>query len=77
MRTAAIGDFIFDSIGWILFGLFVLASVALFVGVKSDWHAQDAFMADCLKERKAYECTAMWRAGDSHVAPIPIVIPVR
>lgn len=32
---------------------------------------KEEFMKDCLKERKQYECTAMWRAGDIHAVVIP------
>jgi len=38
-----------------------------------------AFMAECQQERKHYECVAMWRQGESSVAPMPmtIIVPVR
>jgi hypothetical protein len=65
------------TIGWLALGLFAFAFVLFGVAIKADSDAQDAFMAECRKDKKQYECTAMWRAGDSHVAPIPIVIPVR
>lgn len=62
----------------VLLWLFILAVIAFCVlGVIASAKAKKEFMADCLKERKQYECTAMWRQGDQNVVPIPIVIPVR
>lgn len=41
---------------------------------------REAFMSECVADgRKQYECTAMWRQGESntHVVPVPVVIPMR
>ncbi len=44
--------------------------------VVAEGKREQAFMADCMQERKAYECAAMWRAGESHttVVPMPVVV---
>jgi len=31
-----------------------------------------AFMFDCTKDHKEYECTAMWRAGEPKTVVVPI-----
>jgi hypothetical protein len=51
--------------------------LAMAFGIKHDMNVEAAFMAACRKDHKEYECTAMWRSGESHVVPMPIVIPVR
>lgn len=72
-------DFIEDHLT-ITVGL-VLGVVCAVLGALIVWIARvDAaekadFMAECLKDRKSYECVAMWRAGDTKVVPMPIVIP--
>lgn len=37
---------------------------------------KDEFMSACVKDRKEYECVAMWRAGNSHtiVMPMPVIV---
>jgi hypothetical protein len=34
------------------------------------------FMQECLQYHKRYECTLMWRAGESREAPILIPVPI-
>ena len=59
--------------------LILLTIAAIIVGniVSTKWREEErhAFMVACLKDRKEYECTAMWRAGESHEQIIPIFIP--
>jgi hypothetical protein len=58
--------------------VFILTVIAFCVlGVIANGKVRQQFMEDCLKERKQYECTAMWRQGDSQIVPVPIVIPSR
>ena len=54
----------------VVFGFFAFKSC------QSDDAENKKFMAGCLTEHKEYECTAMWRAGESHttVMPIPVII---
>lgn len=66
-----------DSYEITLAGLIVAIVVIAGFGIKQGIDAEAAFMAACQKDHKEYECTAMWRAGQSHVVPMPIVIPVR
>lgn len=54
-------------IGAVLLGLIFLVG-------HSENKAKDAFMTDCLKDHKQYECTAMWRAGDSKSSTV--VVPM-
>lgn len=35
-----------------------------------------AWMAECVKDRKHYECVAMWRAGEQHDQVVPVFIPI-
>lgn len=34
--------------------------------------ARKAFMFECTKDHKEYECTAMWRAGEPKTVIVPI-----
>lgn len=54
----------------------VLLTWLFYYMIASTSEAGAAFMKECLTERKQYECTAMWRAGDSSTTVMPIVIPM-
>jgi hypothetical protein len=58
-------------------GALVAISVLIALVAISNKRDRDAFMVACQKDRKEYECVAMWRAGDSHTTVMPIVMPVR
>lgn len=48
----------------VMFVMAIIAIIAmLVVDVRKTTSARDAFMEQCLKDRKEYECVAMWRAG--------------
>jgi ABC-type transport system involved in multi-copper enzyme maturation permease subunit len=65
-------------------GLFPIAFVGLFVSlllmlpsiILDEYNKEASFMAACIKDRKEYECIAMWRAGNNHtvVTPIPVIV---
>ncbi len=62
--------------------LFFLIAVIIGVGFLF-WKAAEydaieraAFMTECVKERKEYECTAMWRAGEPKYVASPVVMPM-
>jgi hypothetical protein len=61
------------AIGFALLGLFGWLLVA---AAKGDAQARVAFMAECEQHRPKYECTALWRVGESQttVVPMPVVI---
>lgn len=69
--------FLDKCIGWALAAFIALCFAGMFAGAHADAEARRTFMTECQKERKDYECTAMWRAGESRaqVVPMPIVIP--
>lgn len=48
--------------------------ILLMEGLKIADARHDRFMSQCMQDRKEYECTAMWRAGNS-TAPSVIVVP--
>lgn len=59
-----------------------VAIICLFVSVPfmviSSNKEKESFMADCLADnRKQYECTAMWRAGKTNAAVMPIPAIIR
>lgn len=71
------GDWIMDNLGWVLAGLFVLV-IALFVlGAIGEVKQKETFMAGCTEVYPQFECTAMWRSGNSRTQLMPIVVPVR
>lgn len=62
--------------------LIIIALLALIVGVPimlaSERKAKESFMAECLEDgKKKYECTAMWRAGESNTAVMPMPVIIR
>jgi hypothetical protein len=75
------------TIDWdkVIGGFLIFITIALVVGLAVGMYSaltdrtQDEFMAECIKEHKQYECTAMWRSGENHstVVPMPVVVPVR
>lgn len=73
-----IGDFFFNNMGWFILAFFVFAGIAAFGSASTAKLEKERFMEACLKDKKEYECVAMWRSGDSHTSmvPIPIVIPM-
>lgn len=53
--------------------LIVLLIIVVAIAAKVEMQEREAFMSDCLQERKQYECTALWRAGRaSHTT---VVVP--
>lgn len=44
--------------------IFLISGLGLMVGaVFAEMNASQNFMAECLKDRKEYECVSMWRGG--------------
>lgn len=62
-----IGDFIFDNLGWVIVILIALI-IASMVAVSSEQEQQHkAFMSECLKDKKQYECDVLWgQTRESH-----------
>lgn len=71
-----IGDFIDDHFGWFVFGFFALLGFGIYALGNEGVRQHDLFMAECLTYRKQYECTAMWRAGDSQAVPVVVPMPM-
>lgn len=68
---------VFDSIGEtavlsMLVGVFLTIPYVVIHGDDS----RIAFMSECLKDKKQYECTALWCAGESHDVPIVMPMPI-
>lgn len=58
--------------------LFLVGCVWLvIVAADHSMKAKTKFMDECKKDHKEYECTAMWRAGEPDVVPMPVVIPMN
>lgn len=72
-------DWVERVILFLLFAMCVCLVIAIPLAINEENANRDAFMAECEKDRKHYECEAMWRAGNSHsaVVPMPMIIPVR
>lgn len=58
------GDFIYDNLGTILGVCVILVIVLVGFTVIAGNAERDAFMKECLQDKKQYECTAMWRSGN-------------
>lgn len=52
--------------------IIVVLGYGLVVGAREKEKARKAFMAECVKDHKEYECTAMWRAGEPKTVVVPI-----
>jgi hypothetical protein len=68
-------DFIVDNLGWIVLFLFAALIGLIFLAASSDAEKEAKFMSACMADKKEYECTAMWRAGNTN-GYVPVVIPV-
>lgn len=70
----------YDFFDWVMMffiGAVIILVIAMIAFSVIDGNKErEAFMRECLKDHKEYECTAMWRAGDSNVVPMPIIIPM-
>lgn len=67
----------YDLYGFIALFFLVMCLSLLGIWVVRDGQSQeDAFMKECQQDHKPYECTAMWRAGESRtlVMPMPVVV---
>lgn len=60
--------------GVIFFGLIAACIGLLIWAGNSEANQKEAFMTECLKDHKQYECTAMWRAGDNKSSTV--VVPM-
>lgn len=65
-------DLICDHGGKLLLAFLALIVGAVVFAANHDMEVAAAFMAECQKDRKEYECVAMWRAGNSDVVPVYI-----
>ena len=65
IAAAACMIYDFDITPKLLFGGIAAFGIGLVmsapVAVQQEREKRDTFMADCMKDRKQYECTAMWR----------------
>ena len=66
-------DLVADNFGWsLLAGAAVLISLLAFA-ISEDNRDEAHFMAECAQDHKAYECEAMWRAGEPKLIAVPVV----
>jgi len=62
----------------IIAAMVIAAVLGIHAVVKENENRRIAFMAECEKDRKHYECVAMWRAGGGFDSlPVPVIIPGR
>jgi hypothetical protein len=72
-----LGDWIMDNFGWVIAGVMLLAITPFVLGAIGEVKQKEAFMAGCTEVYPQFECTAMWRSGNSRTQLMPIVVPVR
>lgn len=78
MNSQDIKDFFADNIGHILIGTFLLALIlAIILMIHEDHKTYHAWLDECVKDHKEYECVAMYRAGERNIIaiPVPIIVP--
>lgn len=66
--------------GWAMFAgvLCILVAIGLVLAEAAERETKEHsdFMEQCTHDHKAYECAAMWRAGEDHTTVVPVVVPV-
>lgn len=66
--------------GWIMgFLVCLFIAVIMWLSYISFEHKEvkrQAFMTECQKDHKEYECTYMWRAGEPDTVPVFIPMPI-
>lgn len=72
-----IGDWVFNNLGKCVLLLAGLMFALLVLAVIGESANRADFMAECLQDRKQYECTAMWKSSQPQTTFIPVMIPVR
>lgn len=65
-----------------LLGIAIVGVISLIViapfAIMAENESESAFMAECLADnKKQYECTAMWRAGENNTAVMPMPVIIR
>lgn len=66
----------YDIMLWVCGALAALIVFVIVMAIRSDNENFHRFMTQCQTDHKEYECYAMWRAGESHVTAVPVVVPV-
>jgi hypothetical protein len=70
----AIIDFLEDYFGWVVLLVILFIIWLVWLMISSEYEAKQAFMAECMEEKKKYECTAMWRSGDKNTVVVPMPV---
>lgn len=73
----AIADWFLDNLGTVLVVMILGFLALIFVIAKDTGEREDAFMSECTKDHKQYECTAMWRAGERHDSTVVVPVVTR
>ena len=61
---------------WLVVFVVGTLAVAMIIGItKQSGEQREAFMAECVQYHKQFECTAMWRAGNTQPSTaMPVII---
>ena len=74
-RVADAFDFVLDQAGCFVFLVIGVAFLWFAVWVWRDEEKTfQQWNAECLKDHKQYECTALWRGGNRSVSTVPVVV---
>lgn len=72
-----IGDFIYDNMGWLVFGLFITLATMVFFGIKYEDEEHTRLMTQCMQDgKKEYECTALLKDQSGGRVGSTIVMPM-
>ena len=55
----------------------IVFGYVIYVSFAAEAKDEEDFMVECMKDHKKYECTAMWRAGNTKTTVVPVVVPAR
>jgi hypothetical protein len=58
--------------------LFAVSIASILWVATADGRAREArLMAECMQDHKENECVSLMRRPQSHVTPVPVIIPIR
>ena len=70
-------EWLFDHVSHLIVGaIIIIILLAIVAAVKGDADAKAEFMEECTQHYEKFECTALWRDGDTRRSAPPIVIPM-
>lgn len=65
-------EWLYDNLGWVVLALGALFCAGMVWAACAQHEHYEAFMAECTKDRKSYECEVLWGQANPST-PVPHV----